>query len=198
MSKLRVEEMEAPSESTDLERDQNAESLKIALEQLSYVTHRTQSTSSMVSIVTLVHVSFALALAFYFSTPLYMIRGYSVNLFVLIFLEIGLLVSSILVLLLYDRSISRGDAIYQEISDELEWQVKDLASNKDQKVHVYSSSKDRPGLSVRLALRDFVLAARLPLVRGSQGGAYYLFINMAIAILVLVTMVIKFNAVLAN
>jgi hypothetical protein len=196
VSKLRVEEMETSSPSAGVEQDEVP--LNLALKELRYVTHRTQRNSSMVSTITLLHVTFALVIAFYFSTPVVISRTYSVNLFFLMLLEIALLILSISALLLYDRLISRGDAIYQEISDELEWQVKGLTNATDKKVPVYSSSKERPGLSVRLALRDFVLAARLPLVRGSQGGTYYLFINMAVGLLVFVVLVIKSNAVFAN
>jgi len=59
---------------------------------------------------------------------------------------------------LYDQMLQRGRGIFEEISDELEWHVKNFSRE-------YSNltSKNAPPLYVRIVLREFVRSCYLPL-----------------------------------
>jgi hypothetical protein len=76
-------------------------------------------------------------------------------------------------LLGHDFSRRRGDALFEEISNGLEWDHK----NQSQR------SKDLSASSYRTILRDFAHSANLPLIRGAAGYPVYLFINCAAVVL---------------
>jgi len=81
---------------------------------------------------------------------------------------------------IFDRLTASGEALYQEISDELEWQIK---ATEDTVEPNKVSTKERPGLAIRLTMREYVLATRLAFVPGPYGVRYYLVINLFIFIL---------------
>jgi hypothetical protein len=75
---------------------------------------------------------------------------------------------------LFETLRKRGDAIFQELSDELQWHVGRLPFRE--------APVERPMLDVRVTLRTFSAAAELPLVPGRFGGAVYAALNLIIAI----------------
>jgi hypothetical protein len=94
-----------------------------------------------------------------------------------------LTVVTISVLGYFESLRKRGDAIFQELSDELQWYVGRSGSHSIFEGSSQSSSpRDRPLLEVRLMMRAFSAAAELPLSPGSSGGALYAFFNLMIAI----------------
>jgi hypothetical protein len=75
----------------------------------------------------------------------------------------------------YDLLRKRGDALFEEISDELQWNIrKNLAA---------PTTTDRPELNARVALRSFARATDLPLVPGKYGPGIYGTINFVILFL---------------
>lgn len=104
---------------------------------------------------------------------------------VMLALEISIFSLSIGLLFVYDRVLSQGDVIYQELSDELEWDVR----------HRYlpqvepRTARRRPRLRLRIQFREFVSASRLPLARGSYGLMAYVLVNVLILIAAVVALV---------
>lgn len=150
--------------------------------------------SDLAGYLTLAHLAGAILLIIYtmsMSLDTYTSSYPRYNKELYIVLEIMFLLINIIVLFSYDRKIAKGDALYQEISDELEWHVRTELGSKRNSPSAPQASKDRPGLFVRLTLRDFVLASRLPFVRGSQGLAFYLAFNVLLTLAVLITFVSK-------
>lgn len=75
-------------------------------------------------------------------------------------------------LYMFDKCSQEGHLIYQEISDELEW----------------NGSNNRVSISTRYTLRKFLLADTLPFFRsGSNGPAMFLFANILFAMLSLMS-----------
>lgn len=68
----------------------------------------------------------------------------------------------------------RGDAIFQEVSDELQWHVG--------RAEYREAPPTRPLLKARVALRTFSAAAQLPLIAGPFGATGYAALNLAIAL----------------
>lgn len=68
----------------------------------------------------------------------------------------------------------RGDAIFEEVSDEFQWHIgKKYADSSGGETDLA-----RPQLDVRLALRDFARSAELPLFPGRLGPAAYVAVNL--------------------
>lgn len=79
-------------------------------------------------------------------------------------------------LLRYDTHKRAGDAIYEEVSDELQWHLtREVKGESPQR-------KDRPELEMRVLLREYAIGTDLPLVRGPHGPMIY-------SILVIVSLV---------
>ena len=75
---------------------------------------------------------------------------------------------------LFEALRKRGDAIFQELSDELQWHVGRSFGGPP--------PLERPLLHARIALRTFSAAAELPLVPGRFGGAIYAGLNLWVAL----------------
>jgi hypothetical protein len=183
-SEDRTNEASAPEESGSRELDR-------ALEELHTITRNLRGTTGIITFITLIHIALSLSSMVFaiVATDTSRYSTYYDVRPVLIFFEIAILVAILALLLWYDRKISKGDALYQEISDELEWNIR--TTKKRLPVKESRFIKDRPGLSVRLLLREFVLSSRLPLVRGNQGVAYYLALNVLLTLLSLFTLALK-------
>jgi hypothetical protein len=67
----------------------------------------------------------------------------------------------------------QGDTLFEEISDELEWHVKDVSIYEKRDV-----AEERPTLRARIALRSFARTTDLPLIPGRFGPAIYAAINV--------------------
>lgn len=79
--------------------------------------------------------------------------------------------ASLLLVLIYARQRKDGDSLFEEISDELEWNIRSQRASRP-------SSKESPALAARLQLREFVEVSDLPLVPGRFGPAIYLGTNL--------------------
>ena len=77
-----------------------------------------------------------------------------------------------------ERLRRRGDVLFQEISDELQWDIR--ASTADSGKGIAS---ERPPLDARMILRTFARAGDLPLVPGTFGPAVYAAINLLILLI---------------
>lgn len=76
---------------------------------------------------------------------------------------------------LYERLQKHGNVIFDEISDELEWNVNGAKLEEGGTI-----SEKRPEVNVRIVLRMFVRATNLPLVPGGYGPAMYFVFNLAV------------------
>ncbi len=86
---------------------------------------------------------------------------------------------AMLAAILYEITRQRGDVLFDEISDELQWHMR--------KRKVQSEAVEyRPQLDARIVLRSFAHASELPFVPGRHGPAIVLLSNVALLTLVLV------------
>lgn len=77
----------------------------------------------------------------------------------------------------------RGDALYDEISDEVQWHIgREYASSINQPV----SEAPRPPLRYRIELRSFAKASDLPLAPGRFGPAVYVALNVTLVVLLVI------------
>ena len=85
----------------------------------------------------------------------------------------------------YDLAKREGDALFEEISDELQWKIASASHSE-----VYSRveideidqhAKARPELNARVVLRTFASSTELPLIPGRYGAALYVAINIFIS-----------------
>lgn len=94
---------------------------------------------------------------------------------ILIFWRFPFVISSllflflVLVIFLFEKEKRSGDAIFDEVVDEIKWDVK--GESKE-------ISDERPNLDTRIALRSFVKAEELPLVPGKFGPIIYIVFNL--------------------
>ena len=92
-----------------------------------------------------------------------------------------LLPMALAALLGHDFSRRKGDALFEEISNGLEWDHK----NKSELSQKVSTS------TYRTILRNFAHSANLPLIRGSVGYQVYLFINCAAVVLLVLLVLLR-------
>lgn len=74
----------------------------------------------------------------------------------------------------YDRALRHGDVVFEEISEELQVQLRETVSS--------SRATSRPRLGVRLAMREFSLASRLPIIKNKQGALIYSIFNLTLTL----------------
>ncbi|RMH18981.1 MAG: hypothetical protein D6696_11795 [Acidobacteria bacterium] len=101
------------------------------------------------------------------------LQGQSSTLFVTV--SVGITVFAFFSLAMHERSRKLGDALFEEISDELEW---DLRAGQRARTERKKAAEERPDLSYRLALRRFVQSADLPLAPFASGAIVYAVINL--------------------
>ncbi|WNV09014.1 hypothetical protein [Tardiphaga sp. 709] len=90
----------------------------------------------------------------------------------LLFLSSIFFYMSLIALFMYERSRKLGDTIFNEVSDELQWNL--INERSEFSPH---ERRGRPQLTIRIALRNFIAGTDLPLVAGRQGAAIYLTFN---------------------
>jgi hypothetical protein len=181
-----------PSEASSLTSEEAVQDdIDEALHELRMVTHRVRMNANLVTAITLTHIAYSIFSIVYtaMASDTSRYSAYYVFRPGFIAAEIILLVTIIMALLRFDRAISRGETLYQEVSDELEWHIS--VTRKKTPVKESRFMKDRPGLQVRLLLREFVSSSRLPLVRGDLGVAYYLTLNVLLTFVSLLTIALK-------
>lgn len=86
-------------------------------------------------------------------------------------------------LLRWDHLRRKGMAIFEEVSDEIEWRHRTFKPSKPRTKPLHALTGDesevgsavgpRPGLNVRLRLRDFLTDATLPITQSNNPGAVY-------------------------
>jgi hypothetical protein len=99
-------------------------------------------------------------------------------LYVTVFLASLFFCFSIFSLLTYDRNKKQGNVLFEELSDELEWRVKE--TNNEKKINI---PKENPVLRTRIALREYTYTTELPLVKGQYSITLYFILNIVLLIL---------------
>lgn len=102
--------------------------------------------------------------------------------------SVTMLFTVLICIVLFDFLRKKGDVLFEEISDELQWGVYNDVERKSDKEDypvLERSAEERPRLHVRIVLRSFSRAADLPLVPGRFGPAIYLLINIVLALITL-------------
>jgi hypothetical protein len=96
-------------------------------------------------------------------------------------------------LYLFDQGRKLGDAVFQELSDELEWSPYQKSATNKFAISRPAGIADVPRATVRLSVREFLLASTLPLVEREGSVRIYLLVNIAcsIAVVVLLTLATK-------
>jgi hypothetical protein len=91
------------------------------------------------------------------------------------YLPLIVTVTALVAIVRYDSLRKRGDALFEEISDELQWNVRQNLTE--------TIARERPELNARVALRSFARATDLPLIPGKYGPGIYATINFVILFL---------------
>lgn len=143
-----------------------------SIRELTYVSRRLQFMGPTVLLVTLVNLGVLLwgigANASYY--------GYQAPLAII---NIVIAMATIAALGFFEALRKRGDAIFQEVSDELQWYV---GHSESRGLSLREAPSERPLLEARVVLRTFSAAAELPLVPGRLGGAAYALLNLVVAV----------------
>jgi hypothetical protein len=147
-------------------RESHPSSIGDALDWLGRATLRLRLLSTIISSLSILHLILGITFAAYVFAGGYFLAGVAV----VILADVGLFLLIVLYLVQFDRMVSRGNVYFQEISDEVEWYI---GSNKEV---LSTHPRDRPDLSLRVALRDFNQATRLPLMRSEGGGGVQYFV----------------------
>lgn len=87
-------------------------------------------------------------------------------------IAIAVLTANLFLLVMRDSLKKRGDALFEELSDELQWHALGKISNE-------KLAESRPRLSIRVALRTYARTTDLPLVPGRYGEAVYAAFSIA-------------------
>lgn len=97
--------------------------------------------------------------------------------------SLALLVGAAAAALWFETLRKRGDALYDEISDEVQWHIgRAYLSSADQP----AVDMPRPPLRYRVELRSFAKASDLPLAPGRYGPALYVALNVALVVLLVI------------
>lgn len=75
----------------------------------------------------------------------------------------------------YENLRKRGDVLFEEISDELQWNIRGVGAKPLPEV--------KPSMSARLVLRTFARASDMPLIPGKLGPVGYVAINLLFVLL---------------
>lgn len=84
---------------------------------------------------------------------------------------------NVLIALAFETLRKRGDAIFEELSDEFQWH---LGGDKRRSAEIGPS---RPPINLRVTLRSFLSAGDLLLAPGRFGPLFYSIINVALFLL---------------
>lgn len=101
-------------------------------------------------------------------------------------------VVSIFLLYRFDHLRKLGDAIFQELSDELEWSPYQRNAKTNWSSTKPPGTLEVPRAKIRLAFREFLLSSTLPLAGREGGVRNYLLINVVSTFSVLILMALKF------
>jgi hypothetical protein len=155
--------------------------LMFALQKLEQTTHKNQFVSKFTAMLTFLHLLLVAFLVVGIGMLYFLVPALRIP---LLLADLAVTVSAVLCVLTYDRQIRQGNAIYQEISDELEWRVHPT-NKQDQVLESEEKTGDPPNLRVRIVLREFILSTRLPLVSSDNGPMIYTVLNVALFFLLI-------------
>ena len=150
--------------------EQRAEDLEEALYTLDRSTARLRLFSVQVLLATVLNFGITLAVTVigssvghYLTTP---------GAIALVILPIVGFVTSIGALAMYDQARRRGNALFDELSDEMEWHLGGTSTKRP--------LRDPPVLRARLLLREYVASTDLWFVPGRLGPGVYALTNLSI------------------
>jgi hypothetical protein len=92
------------------------------------------------------------------------------------YLTLGSAMYGLTALFLYDRRRRHGDVLFEELSNELQWQAVSGSS-------IPKAAESRPSIENRVTLRNYVQASDLPLVPGKFGPTAYAITFLIIAVI---------------
>lgn len=95
--------------------------------------------------------------------------------------SVGAMFFVFLAVIAFDLTRRRGNAIFEEISDELQWRVTSTYVERDS-----TETFERPSIEARIRLRDFARASQLMLFPGRNGPALFLAVNVSVTFMLLV------------
>lgn len=155
--------------------------LEISLKELDFITARMRKIALIIFAFTLFNIFFPV---FIFSGALYTLvtkvftdREYpygTTNASIVIWIII--LFMTLIMIYIYESFRKKGDVLFEEISDELEWNVKNHPENQ--------GGNERPEINARISLRSFVKTTDLPFIPGKFGPAFYLVFNVLIPLFI--------------
>lgn len=96
-------------------------------------------------------------------------------------LEVGTLLLSAVLAIRFESFKKRGDVLFKELSDELQWHVR-FETGSDPFGKDRPPPESRPGLNTRVVLREFAQSTDLPLIPGRYGPGLYVAINLMIMV----------------
>jgi hypothetical protein len=91
----------------------------------------------------------------------------------------GLVVASIALAIRFESLKKRGDVLFRELSEELQWHVR-FDKGREKSRESRPAAESRPALSARVALREFAQSVDLPLIPGRYGPSIYVAINLVL------------------
>jgi len=166
---------------TTNENKDTAFNIEVLLEDIHLITIRLRKLGMISFLFTII--SFAIVLLFSIQTMqryYYYLFHLPTEFYALFFIFI--IFFGMYTLIIYDRMRKKGDALFEEVSDELQWNI--LQSVKTEKV---SDRSKKPTLKARVVLREFITTIDLPLVRGKHGMTIYFLINIVSILLFVFT-----------
>jgi len=154
------------------------EPVERALSELQSVTRRARHWAEWVSTVTAAHVGFLFVgpgIARLLSLPLTVEAAFGVAA-----AELFMLASWYVALRQFDAAGQRGNVLFQEISDELEWgRRRPSVPGTVRDPEVWGMP---PSFETRVVLRDFQASLRLPFVPAGAGPAVYAGVNLLLTL----------------
>lgn len=144
--------------------------LENSLRRLRKLTTRLRLLSMYVFVITLLNVAATLAMlagARFISYQIMSVGELIAALTAVFFL------SSLLMIVIYESLRKSGDALFEEVSDELQWNVGYRGKEVNREAAEIS-----PPLDARIILRSFARTTDLPLVPGKYGPAIYAAVNV--------------------
>lgn len=159
-------------------------SLENSLEELDFITTKMRKMALYIFSITLFNIFFPVLI---FSGASYILTDYFVqevsakfqiinriNNSLIVFWIIFLFLTMIMIYF-YESLRKKGEVLFEEVSDELEWDVK---GNK-----IGEERNSRPEIDARVSLRSFAKTTDLPFIPGKYGPAFYLILNIVIPLL---------------
>ena len=132
------------------------------LDELDFVNNRMSSYSFFVVVITSAHL--LTSIAFGFLGALSGGRGLNSDVALFLFMvDFSLLICTIFLLVRFEHQRRRGDVLFQEISDSVEWKM--ASEETEFSPEGVVRRRHRP-LSVRVVLKQFVVNSSLPFFHG--------------------------------